>query len=257
MRIKVLGCSGGVGPGLRTTSLLVDDEILLDAGTGVGDLSLAQQRRIRHVYLTHSHLDHVCGLAFMADNLFDMIDRPIEVHALADTLQAIRSHVFNWTIWPDFSQLPNESAPLLRWCELSAGETQQPQPDLRITPFKVLHTVPAVGYALEGARGTFAFSGDTYADDALWTFLNRLPRLDKLMIEIAFPDEQAALGHASKHFTPQLLADELRKLEHRPRLYLTHHKPGCEQAIEKQCRQALRGWDYVHLQRGDVITLNG
>ncbi len=256
MRIKVLGCSGGVGPGLRTTSLLVDDEILIDAGTGVGDLSLHQQRRIRHVFLTHCHLDHVCGLAFLADNLFDLIDRPIEVHATVETLSSVREHIFNWKIWPDFSTLPDETRPLLRWRETIPGQVFDLEQGRSITAFPVLHTVPAVGYALQGQRGTFAFSGDTYADDRLWNFLNQLPRLDKLMIEIAFPDEQAALGHAAKHFTPSLLADELRKLDHRPRLYLTHHKPGCEPAIERQCKQALQGWDYVHLRRGDTISFS-
>ncbi|MFP5304580.1 MAG: MBL fold metallo-hydrolase [Gammaproteobacteria bacterium] len=254
MRIKILGCSGGVGPGLRTTSLLVDEELLIDAGTGVGDLTLAQQRRIRHVFLTHSHLDHICGLAFMADNLFDLIDKPIEVHATAETLATLRENIFNWKVWPDFSVLPDESRSLLRWHELDAGEVYELEDGRRLTAFRVLHTVPAVGYAIEGHRGVFAFSGDTYADDGIWTFLNALPRLDKLMIEIAFPDEQAALGYASKHFTPALLGAELQKLRHHPRLYLTHHKPGCEPAIEKQCRAALRGWDYVHLQRGDTIV---
>ncbi len=256
MRIKVLGCSGGVGPGLRTTSLLVDDEILIDAGTGVGDMSLNQQRRIRHVFLTHCHLDHVCGLAFLADNLFDLIDRPIEVHATAETLASVREHIFNWKIWPDFSTLPNEQEPLLRWRKVLTGEPFDLEQGRSLIAFPVLHTVPAVGYALQGQRGTFVFSGDTYADDRLWSALNRLPRLDKLMIEIAFPDEQAALGHASKHFTPALLGAELRKLEHRPKLYLTHHKPGCEPAIEKQCKDALRDWDYVHLQRGDTISFS-
>lgn len=256
MRIKILGCSGGVGPGLRTTSLLVDEEFLIDAGTGVGDLSLAQQRRIGHVFLTHCHLDHICGLAFMADNLFDLIERPIEVRATAETLAAVREHVFNWKIWPDFSKLPDESAPLLRWCEHGIGETYDLDAERRLTAFRVLHTVPAVGYAIEGRRGVFAFTGDTYADDGMWSFLNSLPRLDKLMIEIAFPDEQAALGYAAKHFTPSLLGAELQKLRHRPRLYLTHHKPGCEQQIERQCRTALRGWDYVHLQRGDTISFD-
>lgn len=255
MRIKVLGCSGGVGPGLRTTSLLLDEEILIDAGTGIGDLTLAQQRRIRRIFLTHSHLDHVCGLAFLADNLFDLIDQPIEVHASRETLQILREHIFNWKIWPDFSVLPDQETPLLRWREVAMEETLDLGEGRRITPFRVLHTVPANGYAIEGRFGTFAFSGDTYADDSLWTFLNRLPRLDKLMIEIAFPDREAALAHASKHFTPDLLGTELRKLEHRPKLYLTHHKPGVEAMIEKECRQVLRGWDYVHLKRGDTISV--
>jgi ribonuclease BN (tRNA processing enzyme) len=253
MRIKVLGCSGGVGPGLRTTSLLVDDEILIDAGTGVGDLSLAQQRRITHVFLTHSHLDHVCGLAFMADNLFDLIDRPIEVCASAETHEILQQHLFNWKIWPDFSKLPDEAHPLIRYVDLQVGQVSEPREGLRLTPFRVLHTVPAVGYALAGSDGTFVFSGDTYACEELWDFLNGLERLDKLMIEIAFADEDEELGRISRHFTPRLLGQELRKLRHRPSLLLTHHKPGCEQIIERQCREALKGWDYQHLARGDVI----
>ncbi len=256
MRIKVLGCSGGVGPGLRTTSLLVDDEYLIDAGTGVGDLTLAQQQRIKRVFLTHSHLDHVCGLAFMADNLFGLIERPLEIYASAETLATIREHIFNWQIWPDFSVLPDEEHPLLKWCELGVGQTFELDEQRRLTAFRVLHTVPAVGYAIEGRSGVFAFSGDTYADDQLWQFLNSLPQLDKLIIEIAFPDEQAALGYASKHFTPSLLASELQKLSHRPRLYLTHAKPGCEAVIERQCKQALKGWDHHHLRRGDVISFD-
>lgn len=253
MRIKVLGCSGGVGPGLRTTSILLDDRILIDAGTGVGDLSLAQQQQISHVFLTHSHLDHVCGLAFMADNLFDLIERPISVRATAVTLDVLREHLFNWKIWPDFSKLPNEQHPLIRFEPLMPGTPVDLGEGCRLTAFDVLHTVPAVGYAVESPRSTFAFSGDTRANDNLWQALNRLPRLDQLMIEVAFSDADAELGRTSGHFTPTLLGQELAKLKHRPTLLLTHHKPGVEQVIEKECRVALAGWDYRHLQRGDVI----
>lgn len=255
MRIKVLGCSGGIGPGLRTTSLLLDDDTLIDAGTGVGELTLDEQSAVRRVFLTHAHLDHVCGLAFMADNLFDRIHEPIAVHAADETLQALRTHLFNWTLWPDFSVLPDESAPLLRWQALAAESVVDLGEQRRLTAFRVLHTIPALGYAISGARETFAFTGDCYADDGLWRFLNRLPRLDQLMIEVAFPNAEAALGHASKHFTPDLLGQELRKLDHRPRLYLTHAKPGFERVIERECRTALRGWDYVHLKRGDTIRV--
>lgn len=254
MRIKVLGCSGGVGPGLRTTSLLVNDEVLIDAGTGVGDLSLPEMGKIGHVFLTHSHLDHVAGLAFMADNLFDMIEHPVQVHATPATLDALRTHLFNWTLWPDFSKLPNESSPLLNWREIREGEPVRVNGHT-LTAFKVLHTVPAVGYALEGPRGTFAFSGDTYATPDLWAALNRLSRLDYLMIEVAFTDDDAELAKISRHFTPELLGRELEQLRHKPKLLLTHHKPGCEADIERECRKALAGWSYSHLKRGDLITL--
>lgn len=253
MRIKVLGCSGGVGPGLRTTGLLIDDEILLDAGTGVGDLSLAQMSRIRHIFVTHSHLDHVCGIAFLADNLFDVVERPIKVLATPPTMAILREHLFNWKLWPDFSKLPDAEHPLLVFEEVAIGSTVELR-GRRFTPFEVLHTVPAVGYSVTTSAGTFAFTGDTYANDKLWDYLNALPRLDHLMVEVAFSDEQEELGGASKHFTPRLLGADLKKLKHRPQLLLTHHKPGYEAVIEKQCREALAGWEYRHLRRGDVIV---
>ena len=253
MRIKVLGCSGGVGPGLRTTSLLVNDEVLIDAGTGVCDLSLEQMSRITDVFLTHSHLDHVAGLAFMADNIFDLVDRSLRVHATAATLKAIRDHLFNWTLWPDFSKLPDEKRPLITWHEVALGAPHRVNGHT-LSAFEVLHTVPGVGYAMESPVGTFAFSGDTYATDKLWDALNRLERLDKLMIEVAFTNEDDELARVARHFTPALLGTELKKLKHKPKLYLTHHKPGCEAAIEKECKAALAGREYAHLRRGDVIS---
>lgn len=253
MRIKVLGCSGGIGPGLRTTALLVNDETLVDAGTGVGDLSLSRMRRIRRVLLTHAHLDHVCGLAFMADNLFGLIDRPVDVFALDETLDALRKHIFNWWIWPDFGELPSTNAPIINYRAIETGHAIHVD-GVRYTPFPVLHTVPAVGYVMQDAGGTIVFTGDTYADDSVWSALNALPQLDRLMIEIAFTDEQAELGRVSRHFTPSLLGQELHKLRHRPELLLTHHKPGAEARIEKECRVALADWSYRHLRRGDIIT---
>lgn len=255
MQIRVLGCSGGIGPGLRTTSLLLDQQVLIDAGTGVGDLTLEEQARIRQVFLTHAHLDHVCGLAFMADNLFCQIDEPLAVHATPETLAVLREHVFNWKIWPDFSALPPPARPVLRFVPLATDTPQELPGGLRIHAFRVLHTVPAVGYAVQLQSGTFVFSGDTISDDGLWDALNALPRLDQLMIEIAFANEDAELGRLARHFTPAVLAAGLGRLRHRPQLLLTHHKPGAEARIADECRRALAGWQYRHLRTGDLITL--
>lgn len=256
MQIKVLGCSGGVGPGLRTTSLLLDEEILIDAGTGVGDLTLSEMSRIGRVFLTHAHLDHVCGLAFMADNLFDVAPQPIDVMAAPATVQAIRTHLFNWQLWPDFTQLPSPGAPLLRFHEQAPGSTTELGRGRRIQSFEVRHTVPAVGYALTSAAGgVFAFTGDTGSSAAMWAYLDSLPRLDHLMIDLAFPDAQAELGVRACHYTPAVLGRELAGLRHRPRLLLTHHKPGSEDALEAECAVALRGWSYRHLRRADSIDV--
>ena len=254
MQIRILGCSGGIGPGLRTTSLLVDGELLIDAGTGVGDLDMTALAGIRDVVLTHAHLDHVCGLAFMADNLFGVVDQPLTVHAGAATLATLREHLFNWKLWPDFTALPDAEHPLLVFRALEPG-SQLGLGRLRLTPFEVLHTVPAVGYVLEAGGAVFAFSGDTWATDKLWDFLNALPRLDHLMIEIAFANGEAELGRIARHFTPALLGTELRKLRHRPSLHLSHAKPGSEQAIVEECRSALAGWNYRHLRCGDQLDL--
>ena len=254
MKIKVLGCSGGIGPGRRTTTLLVGERLLIDAGTGVCDLSFSAMSAITDVLVTHSHLDHVAGLALLIDTVFDRIKHSVAVHASAATLATLREHLFNWQIWPDFTQLPNSAEPRLRYQEVTVGRPF----DLggcRITPLPALHTVPAIGYALEDAGGIFAFTGDTYTDDALWAGLNALPRLDKLMIECSFTDEDAELGRDSRHFTPAVLGRELQRLKHRPELFLTHHKPGAERPIARQCARALSGWSYHHLRRGDTISL--
>jgi ribonuclease BN (tRNA processing enzyme) len=255
MQIRVLGCSGGIGPELRTTSLLIDGETLIDAGTGVGDLTLDEMARIRRVFLSHSHLDHVCGLAFMADNLVGDVPQ-IEVLSMRETVATLRAHLFNWQLWPDFAALPTVEAPLLRFNESSPGQRHELGRGRSVQSFRVLHSIPAVGYALCSASGAvFAFTGDTGASAEMWADLNALPRLDYLMIDIAFPDEQAELGVVSCHYTPGLLGRELGQLRHRPELLLTHHKPGCEPLLEVQCARALSGWKYRHLKRGTLIDL--
>lgn len=254
MQVRILGCGGGIGPGLRTTALLVDGDLLIDAGTGVGDLDATELAAIEHVLLTHSHLDHVCGVAFMADNLFGEIDRPLTVHAIPETLAVLREHVFNWKLWPDFTALPDPDRPLLVFRALESGQPLR-FGGRTITPFRVSHTVPAVGYVVACGDGVFAFSGDTSASDGLVEALNALPRLDHLMIEVAFPDQECALAERSRHFTPSGLAAELARLRHRPMLHLTHAKPGTEVLIARQCATALAGWQYRHLKTGDLIRL--
>lgn len=253
MEIRVLGCSGGIGPGLRTTSLLIDNSVLIDAGTGVGDLSMDQMAELHHLLLTHSHLDHVCGLAFIVDNLFGVVEHTLRVHALPQTLGVLREHLFNDQLWPDFTRLLWKELPVVKLESIVPGMALTLD-GIRFTAFRVDHSVPAVGYIADAGGPVFAFSGDTGGGPDLLTALNALPRLDHLMIEVAFPDEDAELGRIAKHFTPAVLGAELAGLRHRPMLHLSHQKPGVERMIEAECAVALAGWNYRHLKPGDCIS---
>lgn len=226
MNLRVLGCAGGIGGRhLRTTTFLVDQDILIDAGTGLGDLSLAELSLIDHIFVTHSHLDHVTSIPFLVDTVGAMRDRPVTVYALAGTIEILKNHLFNWSIWPDFSEIPTPAAPFLRYKEVKIGEAVV-LGGRRITPLPAVHTVPAVGYHLDSGAGSLVFSGDTGPNDALWKLVNQIRNLKYLIIETAFSNKERQLAEVSKHLCPDMLAEELSKLERSAEIYVTHLKPG-------------------------------
>lgn len=235
MRVRILGCSGGIGAGLRTTSLLIDDDLLIDAGTGIGDLSLPEMRRIKTVLLTHSHLDHTGGLPLLIDTIFETLDTQValQVHGRAETLDALRKHLFNWIIWPDFAAIPNATKPVLHYQEFEPGTTRE-FGARRVTSVPVSHTVPAVAYIVEQQGKVFAFSGDTSENDSLWDALNALPHIDAFVVETAFSNENEELARLSKHYSPRTLAADLKKLRHPVPLWITHLKPGGEDVIMRE-----------------------
>ncbi|HYN14137.1 MAG TPA: 3',5'-cyclic-nucleotide phosphodiesterase [Burkholderiales bacterium] len=226
MRLRVLGCSGGIGGRhLRTTSFLLDADILIDAGSGVGDLTLAELSRIDHVFVTHSHLDHVTSIPFMVDTVGGMRAKPLVVHAAPATIEILRNHLFNWAIWPDFAEIPTPEAPFLRYEEIEVGTTVELD-GRRITPLPAKHTVPAVGYHLDSGAASLVFTGDTGPNDALWRAVNRIANLRYLIIETAFSNKERHLAEISRHLCPATLAEELAKLERNAEIYITHLKPG-------------------------------
>lgn len=226
MKVRILGCSGGIGGRhLRTTSLLVDNDILIDAGTGVGDLAIAELAQIDHVFITHSHLDHLACMPFMIDTVGDMRNRPLTVHATEATLEIIRAHIFNWAIWPDFSEIPSREKPVMQYKAVRLGKTVR-LGDRSITPLPAEHTVPAVGYHLDSGVGSFVFTGDTTINDAFWPVVNKIANLRFLVIETAFSNREKRLAMMSKHLCPSMLAEELARLVREVEIFITHLKPG-------------------------------
>lgn len=255
MKVRVLGCSGGINQNVATTSFLVDDDILIDAGTGVGDLSLEEMRGIKHIFVTHSHLDHIASIALLTDTLFDdLIGQPLIVHALPETIKALREHIFNWTIWPDFTELPHKTNAVLKLEAMEAGSIAEFS-GRQIEMISVNHSVPGVGYCIKAGGKVFAFSGDTTSNENFWACLNKYDSLDLLCVEAAFADKDIELAKIAFHYCPKLLAEDLPKLKHRTKVCVSHLKPGYEQEIIGQCRAALPDWDICQLKNGDVFQL--
>jgi len=254
MRVRVLGCSGGIGGSLRTTSLLVDDDILVDAGTGVGDLSLDALAKIDHIFVSHSHLDHVTSIPFLVDTVCWMRKAPIVVYAIRETIEILREHLFNWKIWPDFTQIPDAKSPFMVWREIAVGQCVEVR-GRRITPLPANHTVPAVGFALETPRASLVYTGDTTANDALWPLVNAMPNLKYLIIETAFSNKERDIARVSKHLCPDMLAQELEKLRHRPDVFITHLKPGEGALTMREVQQAAGRWRPRMLENNQEFLL--
>ncbi len=253
MRIRILGCSGGIGLGLRTTSILIDNHILIDAGTGVGDLTIGELKGIEHVFLTHSHLDHIAGLPLFLDSVFDArLGNPVTIHARDETIAALRENIFNGVIWPDFESLPTPQNPVLRFSPMMPGERVELEA-CALRAVDVHHSVPSLGFCIEHNDRVFAFSGDTMTNQSLWQVLNEYPHLDTLVMEVSFPNRQAELAHKAGHYCPATLAEDLKNLRHQPQTWVTAMKPGAEDEILSEVLQAMPGRGIRRLRRGDVI----
>ena len=255
MKIKILGCSGGIGARQRTTAILVDDDVLIDAGTGLGDLSLEDVGKLRHIFLTHAHLDHIAGLPMLVDTVFDQrLDSPLEIYTQAETIAALRDHVFNGVIWPDFTRLPDAADPVLRFNEIVAGDRIELE-DREFLAIGVRHAVPTVGFLVRKGDRHVGFSGDTGTNTMLWETLNAVPTLDALIVDVSFPNAQRPLAEHSGHYCPATLAEDLQFLRHDPPIWLTAMKPGFEKLILEEVREVLPGREVRRLMDGDELRL--
>ncbi|TBO31254.1 3',5'-cyclic-nucleotide phosphodiesterase [Aquabacterium lacunae] len=246
--IRVLGCHGSIAARCHTTSFLLDDDILIDAGSGVGELRLDELARIDHILLSHSHLDHILSVPLLADSVIrlrmggkGLADlRPICIHALPETLKALQQHIFNGVIWPDFTRLPTAAHPILTLREIHVGDVLNFKarggcPDRQVTVLPAAHTVPGVGFGVHTPQGLWVYTGDTGPNPALWQALQGQP-IAELVIETAFGNDEAHLADISGHLSPQSLARELLQLDGSVSVYITHPKPGEVPAVLSQIR---------------------
>lgn len=259
MHIRVLGCSGSIAAGSRTTSFLLDRDVLIDAGTGVGDLDLDELAAIDHIFISHSHLDHVLAIGLLADSVTRKRTAaqrpPVRVHALPETIAALKTHVFNGVIWPDFTRLPNAEHPVLEFAPFAVGDVIE-LAGRQVEVLPAAHTVPAVGFAVLGAaRGAWVYTGDTGPNPALWDRLESMP-VHALVIETAFRDDEHVLAAVSQHLCPSRLRKELKRLARPADVFITHIKPGEVEAVMAEIAAHASEHRIVALAPGQVIPLD-
>ncbi len=252
MRVTVLGCNGSITGNLRTTCYQVDADVLIDAGTGAGDLSLQQAIAFDTVFLTHAHLDHCCMLPMLADAAGNFRDTPLTVYALSDTISAIRRNLLNGEIWPDYAVLPTPERPYLRFQPIAPGETVELR-GRRFTALPSKHSVPCVGYRVDSGTSSWVYSGDTTLCDAFWQALNRIENLRYLLIETTFLNANTSGAAHSGHMTAELLARGLHRLQHPVELFIVHMEAGREELTWREIRDAIPEFKPTLLQRGQVF----
>lgn len=254
MRVTILGCSGGIEWDLRTTCLMVDDDILIDVGTGAGDLTRDEMLRIKAVFLTHSHLDHIALLPMLVNLVGRSRSAPLMVYALPETISILQQHIFNFSVWPDFTLLPTPAKPYMVFRELTVGETLE-LAERRITPLPVRHSVPGVAYQLDSGKASFVFSGDTDFHLGFWIALGAIENLRYLMMEITFHDHETDDADVSGHMRPGLLASGLEYLDTSVHLLITHMWPGSEDTVMAEVRKTTGAFIVKRLQRGQIFEL--
>jgi len=251
MEWHILGSFGGLSPTCRMTSFLINEVLALDAGSITQALGLDAQRRIRHVVLTHSHLDHTASIPFLVENTFGEQREALEILLTPQVLHTVKQHLFNNDTWPDFTRIPNDLLPALRLVQVKPREAFSVI-GLRLTPVPVHHVVPTHGYLVEDGDRAVLFTSDTGPTEEVWDVANRTAGLKAVIAEVSFPSRMQAVADVSLHLTPTTLATELAKLTRDVPVYLYHLKP----AYVEELRAELASTKFPHhveeLRQGDT-----
>jgi len=237
MKVKVLGCSGSEAPGHNPPGFLVNDVLMMDAGTITATLDIRAQVRITDILISHPHLDHVKGILFLADNIIGRIKKPVNIHALPQVIGAIKKHLMNNIIWPDFTKIPNSKNPVFVYKPFRPGQ-QLKINGLTVKAIPMNHPVPAVGFLVSDARSSLLYSADTGPNSRLWKAASAARNLKAVIVDTSFPDSYDAIAGVSGHFTPMQLHRDLEKarMDTNLPIYIYHIKPAYEPKVVRDLR---------------------
>ncbi len=237
MKLRVLGCYGAKMPGYATSAFLVGDSLLLDAGAVTSRLSLREQVKIRSILVSHTHIDHLKGALFLADNVNIKNSHSINIYSSRGVIRAIKQNLFNWQIWPDFTKIPDPRHPMIRFKLIPIGKKFKVE-GRRVLAFKSNHTVESVGYLVEGDKGWLLYSGDTGPNPKMWKLVNAIGNVRAVIVDVSFPNKMENLARISRHMTPKMLEEDMRNLKDRGvKIYISHMKPAYLKVISRELRK--------------------
>lgn len=255
MKINVIGCSGAEIPGHNAPSFLLNDEIVLDAGSITSALNIKSQLRIKHIFITHAHLDHIRSIPFLTDNIILGKNRhTINLYSINPVISTIKKHLFNSSMWPDFTLIPDPENAILNLSKLRTNKPVKIN-GYTVTPYRVNHPVPAVGYLVEDKKNRKLFyTGDTGPTPKTWEKI-KSKKLNCLIIDVSFPDRMREMAISTGHLTPQLLKEEIATMYNLPeKICITHPKPQYFKVIQSELKKT--GLKNVHiLKEGEIIRV--
>lgn len=253
MQLRVLGCYGGETPEHKTTSFLVDDTLLIDAGSACSGLTVEDQCKIKHILLSHTHMDHIRSIPFLLDNILGKVSHKLTIWGMAEVLELLHANLFNGVIWPDFTKIPTPEKALLVLKPLEPGVETEID-GYRVTAIPVNHTVPTSGFIVDDGNASLLYSGDTTETDDIWMAGKARANLKAVLAETSFPAEMARFGEVTKHLTTGNIASELSKLA-RPEVsvLIYHTKPAYTDSITTELA-AIRDYKLRVIADGERFT---
>jgi ribonuclease BN (tRNA processing enzyme) len=225
MKIEVLGCYGNIIGDYRATAFLINDSVLLDAGTVTEVLDDERLKRIRHVLISHTHIDHLKGLFPLVDELVMMDGCSFELVSTAGILKNISDNLFNDLIWPDFTAIPSEHRAVMRLREIKADEASAVG-GLMVQPVPVSHTVECVGHVIREGNTSFMYTADTRPTETFWRIASKEQGTAFIIADVSFPDRLEELAENSGHMTLSMLVNSLERFGlSQTKVFISHMKP--------------------------------
>jgi HD-GYP domain-containing protein (c-di-GMP phosphodiesterase class II)/ribonuclease BN (tRNA processing enzyme) len=255
--IKILGASGSKAKDLNTTSFQIYKDIVVDAGNILNALG-NEAKHINHIFLTHSHADHITDLPFIIETFFESRETPLTIYALEETIAVLKKHSFNDVIWPDFTKiklLKNDTFSLILK-PIKINEITKIH-NYSIKAIEANHISGACGFVIKKNHQGFIISGDTYINPYMWEEIEKDEDIKSLLIECSYPDKLQELAKITRHLTPELIAKELEKLTRKNlSVFYYHLKPSYQKDLLKDIKKhKLLAYNGKILKEGDVIHI--